>query len=447
MTFKKTPIQTEATKLFGTQAKEFLLVGGSRSGKSFIIIYQQLQLAVKHPGSRHLIARLRFNHAKNSIWLDTLKKVTRLCFPDVNIKWRNTDYYLELENGSQIWIAGLDDKDRTEKILGMEFLTVFLNEASQISYNTYTIIKTRLAQKISRVQPQLFIDANPPSKKHWLYRVFVEHTDPESNTALTPARYQWLKMNPDQNIANISKDYLDTLDSLPLRKRQRFRDGEFSDDSEGALWTDDLLNGTRLQRNPDGTLPVSLKRIVIAIDPAVSSKDTSDETGIIVAGLGFDNHLYVLDDATGSYSPTEWANRAIALYNHYRADRIIGEVNNGGDLIEAVLRNVETRVSYKGVHATRDKLTRAEPIAAIYEQGKAHHIDQLLELELEMTSWEARRAKKSPNRIDALVWAATELCLGTGSIITGRARFGFRKKTDVRSVPRLLPERERLMRR
>jgi len=239
-------------------------------------------------------------------------------------------------------------------------------------------------------------------------------------------------MNPVDNSQNINKEYMATLDSLPLRKRKRFRDGQFADDSECALWTDDLINATRLRRLADGTLPISLRRIVVAIDPAVSSKDTSDETGIIVAGLGFDDHLYVLEDKTDHYpGPTDWARRAVALYQHYRADRIIGEVNNGGDLIENVLRSVNPGISYKAVHATRDKLTRAEPIAAIYEQGKAHHIDQLLDLELEMTSWEAKKGEKSPNRIDALVWAATDLCL-SDTYISGRAKFGFRKKADIR---------------
>ena len=428
---KLTSIQKKALQLFRQPlAREFLLVGGSRSGKSFIIIHKQLQLAVQHPGSRHLIARFHFNHAKNSIWRDTLRKVVKLCYPDSKMTWRATDLYLELDNGSQIWVAGLDDHDRTEKILGMEFLTVFLNEASQISYDAYSLIKTRLAQKINKVTPLLFVDANPPSKKHWIYQIFIQHIEPEENTTLNTTRYGHLTMNPDQNLANISKHYMATLDSLPLRKRKRFRDGEFANDNEGALWTDDLINGTRLRRNADGTLPVSLKRIVVAIDPAVSSKVTSDETGIVVAGLGFDDHLYVLDDATGTYSPNQWAQRAIALYHQYQADRIVGEVNNGGDMIETILRSVDAKIPYKGVHATRDKLTRAEPVAAIYEQGKAHHIDQMLALELEMTSWEAKKAERSPNRIDALVWAATELCFDT-DIIKGRAKFYFRKRGEL----------------
>jgi PBSX family phage terminase large subunit len=428
LVLNKTFIQQEALRLFKKKAREILLVGGSRSGKTFIIIYKQLEMAVNHPGSRHLIARYRFNHVKNSVWADTLRKVVKMGFPDTKISWRKTDYYIELENGSQIWLAGLDDKDRTEKILGMEFLTVFLNEASQISYGAYTTIKTRLAQLIAGVPPMLFVDANPPGKKHWLYQVFIKKIEPETNITLQEERFAWLRMNPDQNLTNISKDYIETLNSLPMRKRKRFRDGEFADETEGALWTDDLINATRLIRPEDGTLPVSLKRIVIAIDPAVSTKDTSDETGIIAAGVGFDGHLYVIEDKTDHYKPTEWAQQAIALYRHYRADRIIGEVNNGGDLIETVLRSVDPKVAYRSVHATRDKLTRAEPIAALYEQGKAHHIGQLLELELEMSSWEAKKAERSPNRIDALVWAATELCLADDNIIRGRATFYFPPK-------------------
>jgi predicted phage terminase large subunit-like protein len=425
--FQLTDVQTKAITMFKQSNSEYLLVGGSRSGKSFIIIYYQLQLALQYPGSRHLIARHRFNHAKNSIWLDTLKKVADLCYPNALIKWKQNDSYLQFENGSQVWIAGLDDKERTEKILGMEFLTVFLNEASQITYTAYTTIKTRLAQKIEGARPMLFVDANPPSKKHWMHKIFIEKIDPETNTTLNANRYDSMKMNPDQNLANISKDYLDNLDSLPLRIRKRFRDGEFADDSEGSLWTDDLINATRLRRNPDGTLPVKLKRIVVAVDPAVTSRDTSDETGIIVAGLGDNGHLYVIDDATGKYGPTEWASRVVSLYHHYRADRVIAETNNGGDLVESILRGIDSKISYKGVHATRDKLTRAEPIAAIYEQGKAHHIDQLLDLELEMTSWESKKGEKSPNRIDALVWAATELCLNSSSI-TNHAHYSFTKK-------------------
>lgn len=402
--FKKTTIQERAIDLFVSGASRFLLYGGSRSGKSFIIIFAQLIIACRFAGSRHLVCRFRFNHVKNSIWLDTLKKVLKICFPKLIVKWNNVDYFITLPNGSELWIGGLDDKERSEKILGMEFLTIFVNEASQISYEAYTTLLTRLAQKIDGAKNLLFVDENPPSKKHWTYKVFVENIEPETNVSLSYIdRYGVLKMNPADNIDNISEDYLELLNSLPERKRKRFLRGEFGDDSEGALWTDDLLNETRVLSAP------TLRRIVISIDPAVTSKDTSDETGITAQGIGFDGHIYFLEDRSGIYTPTEWAKESISLYNKWKADRIVGEVNNGGDLIETVLRTVDRRVSYKSVYATRDKMTRAEPIAALYEQGKAHLVGEHLDLELEMTSWEAKKGEKSPNRIDSLVWGAVEL--------------------------------------
>jgi phage terminase large subunit-like protein len=420
MTFVKTTIQQRAIDLFISGANKFLLYGGSRSGKSFIIIFAMIIIACKFPSSRHLICRYRFNHVKNSIWLDTLKKVLKICFPKLSVKWNNQDYFITLPNGSEIWIGGLDDKDRSEKILGMEFLTIFVNESSQISYEAFTTLLTRLAQRIEYGEGKiaknlLFIDCNPPSKKSWIYKVFVEYVEPETNISLSFVnQYGCLKMNPIDNIENISAEYIDLLNSLPERKKKRFLRGEFGDDNEGALWTDDIINqnrvGTSRTFNID-TKDQAYKRVVVSIDPAVTSKDTSDETGIVVCAEGFDGHLYVLEDATDIYTPNDWAKKSVSLYYKWKADRIIGEVNNGGDLIEAVLRQVDNNVSYKSVHATRDKLTRAEPVAALYEQGKGHHVGQHLDLELEMTSWEAKKGEKSPNRIDALVWGATELLL------------------------------------
>lgn len=412
--FIKTKIQKSALNLFLTAAKEFLLVGGSRSGKTFIIIFTQILIASKFAGSRHLIARFRYNAVKAAVWNDTLKKVLRICFNNMPVKWNNTDHFIELANGSQLWVAGLDDAERVEKILGMEFLTIFLNEASQISFDSYNIVKTRLAQKIKGARNLLFIDENPPSKKHWTYNVFIKNVDPKTKIELDKTRYGYLYMNPMDNLDNISNEYLEILNSMPLRQKQRFLEGKFADDTEGALWTDDLINNGRVVNAPSFNIETKIatyKRIVVSIDPAVTSKDTSDETGIVVCAEGFDGHLYVLEDQSDIYTPNEWAKKAVYLYNKHKADRVIGEVNNGGDLIEAVLRQVDTNISYKSVHATRDKFTRAEPVAALYEQGKAHHVGEHPELELEMTSWAAKVGEKSPNRIDALVWGATELLL------------------------------------
>jgi predicted phage terminase large subunit-like protein len=154
-----------------------------------------------------------------------------------------------------------------------------------------------------------------------------------------------------------------------------------------------------------------LIRIVVAIDPAVSSDETSDESGIVVVGLGADMHAYVLDDVSGRYTPAAWARRAIAAFHSHRADRIVAEVNQGGALVEANLRTVDPRVPYKAVRASRGKAIRAEPVAALYEQGRVHHVGVLAALEDQLVGWDPTTAVTSPDRLDALVWGITELMI------------------------------------
>jgi phage terminase large subunit len=145
--FKKTIKQQEAIRLMGSDKKYILLRGGSRSGKSLIIIYTLILRALKEPFSRHLIVRHAFNHAKQSLWYDTIPKCLEMAFPGVKPEMNKSDWFLQFPNGSQIWLGGLDDKDRTEKILGNEYSSIFFNEVSQISYIAYTMAVTRLAQK------------------------------------------------------------------------------------------------------------------------------------------------------------------------------------------------------------------------------------------------------------------------------------------------------------
>jgi phage terminase large subunit-like protein len=186
-------------------------------------------------------------------------------------------------------------------------------------------------------------------------------------------------------------------------------DAELLEDIEGALWSTTTIEACRVPKDH----PLDLKRIVVAIDPAVSVGENSDSTGIIVAGIGHDNHGYVLEDVTGKYSPTEWAMRAIAAYKRHKADRIVAEANQGGAMVESTLRAVDATVPVKLVHASRGKITRAEPISALYEQARVHHVGLFVELEDEMTSYEPG-SSKSPDRMDALVWGLSELMIGNG---------------------------------
>jgi phage terminase large subunit-like protein len=181
---------------------------------------------------------------------------------------------------------------------------------------------------------------------------------------------------------------------------------EVLDDNPRALFTLTNIDANRVVKLPE------MARIVVAIDPAVSTGETADDTGIIVAGRDRQKppHYFVFDDLTLQGKPNEWAETAIRAYREHKADRIVGEVNNGGDMIESTIRNVDQNVAYKAVHATRGKAVRAEPVSALYEQNRVHHVGALAKCEDEMVQFDPSLAnQRSPNRMDALVWAITDL--------------------------------------
>ncbi len=177
---------------------------------------------------------------------------------------------------------------------------------------------------------------------------------------------------------------------------------EILDDVDGALWNREMIEAARTSTMPD------MKRIVVAIDPAVSSKETSAETGIIVAGVDEAGHGYILEDCSIRGTPLEWANEAVAAYHRLQADRIVAEANQGGDMIRHTLDTVDRNIPIRLVHASRGKRVRAEPIAALYEQNRVHHVGSFPDLEDQLCSW-VPDLSNSPDRLDALVWALTEL--------------------------------------
>lgn len=212
----------------------------------------------------------------------------------------------------------------------------------------------------------------------------------------------------DDNRANLAPSFVSkVLD--PYRGTRLGRqeiDAEILEDVPGALWKRELIEATRER----GAVPwEQVIRIVVAIDPAVSHSEDSDETGIVVAGLTRAGHVIVIDDLSLRGSPLDWAKVAIAAYRSRRADRIVGEVNNGGDLVAGNIYAVDPSVSFRAVRASRGKYVRAEPVAALYEQGRVHHVGSFPALEDQMCGWTPQGKQKSPDRLDALVWAVTEL--------------------------------------
>ena len=205
------------------------------------------------------------------------------------------------------------------------------------------------------------------------------------------------------------------VDMTSLAYRQEIL-AEDIDEVPGALWKRDTLDRTRIMIKPD-----TIRRVIVGIDPAVTSNEQSDETGIIVGGVDHNHQGYVLADFSGIYSPSGWADRAIKAYRDFGADWIVAEDNNGGEMVESTLRVRDPNVRVRRVHASRGKAARAEPISAFYEQGRVHHVGTYYELEDQLCSWNPVSTSRSPDRLDALVWCMTELLLGgiSGKIMPG----------------------------
>lgn len=233
--FKKTEKQALATKMAGDPfLKHFMLYGGSRSGKTFDHV-RRIYIRACKTRSRHLILRLNFNHVKTSVWHETMPNVEKICFPELTVKENKSDYYKLLPNGSEIWIAGLDQKDRTEKILGKEYSTIYFNECSQLDYNAVLMAHTRLAEK-NNLRKVCYYDMNPPSKAHWAYWLWERHFDPLAEQPVEPREYQSLLMNPADNLENLDPEYLKILEKMPEAERNRFLLGLFAEVDEGLAY-------------------------------------------------------------------------------------------------------------------------------------------------------------------------------------------------------------------
>jgi phage terminase large subunit-like protein len=435
--FNPTPRQLLAQQVLAGLCTWIMLFGGGRSGKTFLIVRNIVLRALKAPGSRHLIVRWRFNHLKASIMRDTFPKVMRVCYPDL-VKGDGWDInmsggFAKIRAGvddkgqpvySEIWFLGLDDKDRMEKVLGMEFATIYVNEASQIQWEGVQLLLTRLAQRCMQIingvpQPlklRYLFDCNPPSKMHWTFKVFKQKLDPETKKPLpNPDNYDSFQMNPRDNEANLSPEYLATLAGLSERMRRRFERGEFAEATPNALFDEATVD--RWRADPEDV--PALVRVVVSVDPSGASDDAqnadNDEVGITVEGLGVDGNAYLLEDLTVKAGPTTWGAVAVQAYQRHNADAIVGETNFGGGMVKFVVQaaaaKLGMRVNFKMVTASRGKAQRAEPFSVLYDQGKVRHVGLFPRLEDELCAFSTSgyTGPKSPNRADAHVWALAEL--------------------------------------
>jgi phage terminase large subunit-like protein len=412
--------QLAAQEVLAGDATHLMLFGGSRSGKTFLLTRNVVMRALKAPNSRHAIFRFRLNHVRASIVGDTFPKVMRLCFPGVQYDLQKTDLIATLQNGSQIVFGGVDDKERTEKLLGLEFATVYFNECSQIPSASVDMVLTRLAQKAQSeikgkppapLKLRAYYDCNPPSKAHWTYRRFVQKQDLETKRPLpNPSDYDSFQINPADNRDNLSPEYIAQLEAMPARMRARFLEGKFADATPNALFPEEVIDRWRVM---DGALP-DLLRVVVSVDPSGAGDDANadnDAIGIVVVGLGVDGNAYVLEDCTVKAGPATWGRVAASAFDRHEADLIVAETNYGGAMVQQTINVARPRTPFKAVTASRGKAVRAEPFSGLYEQGKVRHAGLYPELEEELTAFSTigYTGGASPNRADALIWGLAAL--------------------------------------
>jgi phage terminase large subunit-like protein len=297
---------------------------------------------------------------------------------------------LRWQNGSRSYIFTADEPER---LRGKQHRKLWCDELGAWRYAEDAWDQAMLGLRL-KPSPQAVITTTPRP-----IRIIRELRKDPSTVLTTGTVYD--------NRANLAAVFYDKIIKRyeGTRLGRQELNGELLEDNPNALWTLTQIDKTRIAPKD---LP-ALKRIVVALDPSVTSNVDSDECGLLIAALGVDDRGYVLEDLSDVMSPDTWAKRAVHQYQLRGADRVVAEVNNGGDLVEMALRTVDRNVSYRSVHASRGKLIRAEPVSALYEQGRISHVGAFPKLEDELTTYDAKAGVKSPNRLDVLVWAMYEL--------------------------------------
>jgi phage terminase large subunit-like protein len=312
-----------------------------------------------------------------------------LGFPE----WSPTNNTATWANGSKVRFFSAEDPER---LRGPQCHAAWCDELCswRNAQETWDMLQfgLRLGKK-----PQVFITTTPKPTK--LIRNIIKSPTTVRSSGST---FDNAANLADSFITKISEDFEGTR----LGRQELY--AEVLDEASGALWNRALLENCEVDANQVPTL----SRIVVAIDPAVTANIESDMTGIVVAGVDVNGHAYVLEDATDRLTPQGWASKAVSLFQKYHADRIVAERNQGGDMVRRTLEVEADNLPIRLVHASRGKMARAEPVSALYERNKVSHVKGLNELEDQMVQWEPLGSIGSPDRLDALVWALTDLCLG-----------------------------------
>lgn len=381
---------------FETKKRYIVAYGGRGSGKSMQFAALCILYAVQNPKSRILAIRGNQNKISESS-LQTLKDVISMMGLDnYFIMTENT---LSCKNGSSFIFYGAKNYNSFKSLQRISL--VFVDEATELSKPAWESLVPTIRADDSR----FLISFNPEKKEDWVYDSFVINNHPESVV---------IKMNYDCNpfFPEVLKVEMLYDKKSNLAKYNHIWLGQLISLTTGALFNQEMFHYLSEEERQDiiQNKYGVFEKIVVALDPSGTSKATSDACGIMVVGkyAGIDRWC-IIEDKTKIQSPSEWASNSVALYNKYDANKIIYESNFGGDMVKAVIKAVDKYVPIDEVRATKGKLVRAEPIVALYEQGKVDHFSKFVDLEYELTTYTGDNKQKSPNRLDAMVWGVSYL--------------------------------------
>lgn len=349
-------------------------VAGVGSGKTYAGVLASLVACQR--AERGAVVAPTYPMLKDVV-LPTFRKIAEDGIDTLN----KADLYADMANGSRIVFRSAD---KPERLRGMNLGWCWVDEAALIDEETWDILLGRL-----RLDPGRAWLTTTPKGHNWVYNRFVE--DPDDEHATIQATTRDNPHLPDEYIESLEEQYTE-------RFRRQEIEGQFTE-SQGSLWGWDMI-----QRTDD---PPTMDRIVVGVDPAGGGPD---EVGIVCVGRAGER-AYVLRDASMQGSPNAWAEAVVNVYNDLSADRVVAERNYGGDMVESTLRTADRTLPVDVISASRGKQQRAEPVAALYEQGRVEHVGRFSELETQMTTWNPDESDESPDRVDALTWALTELML------------------------------------
>lgn len=388
----------------------FFVTGGRGSAKSYHVSTLLVNLSYM-PNEVILFTRWTMISAHISIIPEFIEKINELN--------RQDDFIInktEIENkhtGSRILFRGIKTSQGTQtaNLKSIHGVTAFVLDEGEEMHDEDVFDRINLSVR-SKLRPnRVIIVMNPSTRDHMLWHKFMEPK--RDDTTYIHTTYL-------DNIRNLSDSFIEEANETKAKNLARYEHlflGEWIDSAEGLLWNREMIDKDRIDpKDFDASI---LRRVVVAIDPAVSKTAKSDETGIIVIGTDANNQLYVIEDGSGVYSPNQWAEIARELAQDADADAYVAEINQGGDLVETNIRSVDSKRRVKKVRATKGKFVRAEPVYNLYEQGKVHHVGRFSKLEAQMVSWNPTESINSPDRVDALVWGATDLLLSDSGPTTG----------------------------